>query len=393
MKFLFITTRSLIPNNGGNTVRAYNIMKWLRELGHQVTWVTYASKQELDLIKSQKKELDVICDKFIPVNINRKLSYLNSLKAIFTGKPFKAEYHNHKNMRKILKKEFKENNYDYIYGYLYMTSQFLDMFPADKCWLDMVDSISMLYDRHLKTCPSLFKKLFLSNEQQRVLKIEKNSVEKYKLITMISDIDRQHLSQYFNTDKILIIKNGVRIDDRISISYNENEIIYLGDMAYIQNHVAVMWFIDNVMPKLIKHNPEIRLKIVGKNPKEELYKCCKDNKNVVITGQVEDVKKELLSGAVLICPIHISSGLQNKVLEAMSVGVPAIVTPQVAKPITNNSSVLTRSESIEEWENQITHILSDNEYRQELSLNSKQFIEDNFSWSSCLEPLKEFING
>lgn len=387
MKFLFITARPLIPNNAGNTVRTYNLMKWLKSNGHYVAWISFVTDAEQEHISVRKKELNIICDKFVPIHYNRSKSYFNCIKAVYTGKPFKAEFYNFKSANEIIKNELKNDNYDCVSGYLYLTSQFVDFCTSEIKWLDLVDSISMLYERQIKTCSNLFKKLFLLEEKRRVLKVEKHSIEKFNFVTMISDIDKRYLSKYTNADDIFLIKNGVDIDKRESEIYNPNQIAYLGDMAYIQNHDAAIWFIDNVLPQLKETNPKIVFKIIGKSPKQELYEHCKDNENVIITGFVEDVKKELMESCLLVCPIKISSGLQNKVLEAMSVGVPAIVTPQVALPITSDTSILLQANKPEDWLNMINNLLMDKQLRKNMSNKSKQFIVENFSWEYCFSEL------
>ncbi|MBR6162516.1 glycosyltransferase [bacterium] len=387
MKFLFLTSHPLIPNNAGNTVRTYTIMKWLKENGHTVDWITFATEKEHEIILNSQKDLNNICDKYTPIIIDRKKALKNCIKAIFTGKPFKAEFYNYKEANDIIKKELREGNYDIVSGYLYLTSQFVDFCTKETKWLDIVDSISLLYERQIPNTKNLLKKLFLIEEKRRVLKVEGHSVRNFDLITMISDTDKNQISKVADTDKIVLIKNGVNLDERFSSEYNKNMIAYLGDMAYIQNHNAVMWFIDNVLPDLVKVNPDIILKVIGKGPKEELIEKCRGNKHVLITGLVDDVKKELMECAVLICPIKISSGLQNKVLEAMSVGVPSIVTEQIAIPITKDKSILLQANSEKEWIEQIQRVCENPEYRLELSGKSKEFIENNFSWKFFLQKL------
>ena len=208
---------------------------------------------------------------------------------------------------------------------------------------------------------------------------------------MISEVDKKHLSNYTDTSKVILIKNGVDIDERFSVDYNPNEIAYLGHMEYIQNHNAAMWFIENVLSQLVEKNPQITFKIIGKDPKPELCEYCKDNKNIVITGQVEDVKQELMNAAILVCPIKISSGLQNKVLEAMSIGIPSIVSPQVAIPITTDKNILPQAQETQEWIEQIDTICKDKELRAKLSNSSKEFIRENFVWDNILKELSNTL--
>ena len=216
MKFLFITVRPLIPNNAGNTVRTYNIMKWLKSKGHFVSWISFVTESEYKTIE-ESEELGIICDKFIPIFYSRKKSYWNCIKAIFTGKPFKAEFYNFKSANNIVKNELKKETYDCVSGYLYLTSQFVDFCKTEKKWLDVVDSISMLYERQIRNCKNLLKRLFLTEEKRRVLKVEEHAVKDFDLVTMISEVDKNHLSEYIQmNNSFLFFQNDVKTNPKVN---------------------------------------------------------------------------------------------------------------------------------------------------------------------------------
>ena len=117
----------------------------------------------------------------------------------------------------------------------------------------------------------------------------------------------------------------------------------------------------------------------------------KGNRNIKITGFVEDVNKELITSLALVCPIRISSGLQNKVLEAMAIGVPVISTEPVIKPITNREDIIIKAETPEEWVNAINDLKATPDKRKELSVKSRIFIEENYSWSYFSKQLKDYL--
>lgn len=393
MNLLFLTMHKLKPNTNGYTVRMYNLLKHLKLLGHNITLMTFCSKKEEKIIK--ENNITEICNKFIPIPINRKLSYFREIKAIFTGRPFKMEYYNSTKAKKLIKKEIYNEEYDYIGGYWYATALFLDMFPEKKRWLDLCDAISLLYKRQIKATKNVLKKILLSIERKRVLSVEKSCIKNYNLITMISEVDKTELTSQVDTKKIVIIRNAVSgKDSNKLVEHNPLELCFLGELSYIQNHEAAMYIVKNIMPAINSINPNITIKIIGKNPQKKLIQIARENPNVKLTGFVENLAEELQSANAMICPIKISSGLQNKVLESMYYGVPVITTEQVAKSITVDEEILLQANSLEEWINKILYIVNDQEKRNILSKNVKKYINDNFNWIKEVEKIeKELLNA
>ena len=82
----------------------------------------------------------------------------------------------------------------------------------------------------------------------------------------------------------------------------------------------------------------------------------------------------------MVCPIQISAGLQNKIIEAMSLGIPVIATNQVALPITKDCSILPQANSVEDWCSMILTIINNSAMRQSISQKSRQFVMETFNW-------------
>ena len=376
MKILMITMHPLIPNISGYTIRMYNILKCLKEQGVEITLISFCSDSfyTIDTVEYNK-----ICNKFIPIYYNKLLSYFNCLKALFNGNPFKAEYFYNRKSQNIIDREIQSGMYDYICGFYYHTYLFINK-HNNKKWIDLSDSFSMQHMRYIKHIKNPLKKLFLLIEGQKVLNIEKKCLKNIEINTLISEVDKDYLNNYSSKDNLFIIKNGVDIPEQKSNTYNLYEISYMGDMAYIQNIDACLYFIENILPELAKNNPKVIFKIIGNRPPRKLQNLCKNNRNIKITGFVKDVKKELVTSHVMVCPIRISSGLQNKVIESLAIGVPVIATTSVIKPITDKSDIIICAENKDDWINKIQYIFSNTEYRKLLSEKGCNFIKTNYTW-------------
>lgn len=389
MKFVFLTTHPILPNISGYTIRLYYILKGLKKLGHNITLISLANEIEQQQEKDEK--YDLICDKYIPIQFNNKGWIWRVIKAFFQGNSFKMAYFDKPEISKFIIEEMEKINPDIICGYTYITYIFLKYFLNKNIWIDFCDAISMLHRRHFKTTSSFFKKIFLLLEIPRVLKTEKECLKNCLYKTIISEVDKQYLMKYTKDNFISVIPNGTIVPECISNKYNPFEISYLGDMSYFQNIEAVDWFIKNVYPRLREIEPRIVFKIIGKNPSPKLINLTQQDPNIIVTGFVESVYDELASSCVLVCPIKISSGMQNKVLEAMSIGVPVIATSNIIKAITTQGGVIEQAESIDEWIKKILYFINNEHKRKNYSLKVRNFVIDNFSWDKQIHDLEKMF--
>jgi glycosyltransferase involved in cell wall biosynthesis len=96
-------------------------------------------------------------------------------------------------------------------------------------------------------------------------------------------------------------------------------------MDYLPNIDAVVWFATAVLPIIRQNLPGARFFIVGSNPAEDVKRLAKLD-GVTVTGRVPDVRPYICHATASVGPMRIARGIQNKVLEAMAMAKPVIVT-------------------------------------------------------------------
>ncbi len=107
-------------------------------------------------------------------------------------------------------------------------------------------------------------------------------------------------------------------------------VVFTGAMDYWANADAVEWFARKVWPLVRERRPEARFFIVGARPAPEVQELARVP-GVFVVGAVPDVRPYLAHAEVAVAPLRIARGIQNKVLEAMAMGLPTVATPQAAK--------------------------------------------------------------
>ena len=394
MKILFVIERLPFPLIGGDRLHIYHYLKELKKRGYDITLVTLITDED-DLEGALADHS--FFDKLIPVKFNKKFAYINAIKAIFTGNPFITEYFYSHKVHKIVNKEVLTGNYDIIIGHIYRSLPYIKNLKNIKKVIHICDAFSLKYKRRIEIQKSLWEKFKIYCEYIRVKKAEVDCCKYSDKQIFISNADINFLSKIADTKKSTVI--GLATDTEYYKQYNEkleNDICFVGAMWTIPNLQAAKYFATEVFPLVKKEIPDAKFKIIGAKPKQELYEIAKEMSGVEILGRVEDVREYRKKCKVSVCPTQIASGIQNKILEAMSMGIPVVTTPEGYEGIGANENLLRIAKTPDEYARKVVEIMQNDELRKTLSEGSRQFILDNFSWDKIGEQwdkvLKEVCN-
>ena len=365
-------------------------LKQLKKQGHKITLVSLVTTDD-DLEACYKN--NEFFDELIPVNFDKKLAYLNAVKAVFNDKPFIVEYFYSKAMQKVVDRLIKENNFDIITGYMIRIAPYLEKHKGKNIIIDFVDAVSMMYERRIKNVQSIWDKFKIGIEYLKVKNYEKKCTKIFKMQTVISQTDKDYIEQFAKTSNIKVIGNGVDTEYYKPIDFQKgNNICFVGSMQYIPNSEATIYFATEIFPLIKKEIPDAKFKIIGANPRKDLFEAVKDIDGIEITGKVEDVREYMKDCKVSVCPVKIAGGIQNKILEAMSMGIPVITTPEGAEGIGADENILKVAKTEEEYARQVILLMQNNNLQNEIGYKSREFVQNNFSWEKVGEDWNKIIS-
>ena len=377
---LYLTTRLPYPIIGGDKLRIYNSLKQLKLNGHKITLISLVCDD--DDYENCLKNND-FCDEIIPIKFNKKIAYLNAIKAIFNDKPFIVEYFYSMAMQKVVDKLIKENNFDVITGYMIRVAPYLEKHKDKNIIIDFVDAVSMMYERRIKNIHSLWDKFKIGIEYLKVKNYEKKCAKIFKIQTVISQMDKDYIEQFSKKSNIKIIGNGVDTEYYSPIDFpKENKICFVGSMQYIPNSEAAIYFATKVFPLIRNEIPDTKFKIIGANPRKDLYDAVRKINGIEITGRVEDVREYMKDCKVSVCPVKIAGGIQNKILEAMSMNIPVVTTPEGAEGIGASKDILSVANSDEDFALKVIDLMQNNSKIYQISNKSRDFVLKNFAWDN-----------
>lgn len=192
----------------------------------------------------------------------------------------------------------------------------------------------------------------------------------------------------------LVVRNGVDLDSfRPAPELAEpRHLIFVGVMDYYPNVEGCLWFCRDVLPRLRERFPDVRLSIVGAHPTQEVRRLG-EIPGVTVTGFVEDTRDWLRRASVSIAPLRIARGIQNKVLEALAMGLPVVGTTSATQGVEGQAGrdFLVADDADAQVE-ALAGLLAEPERARELGRRGRAFVEETYDWEVCLAPLDAVLD-
>ncbi|MCK4358648.1 MAG: glycosyltransferase [Candidatus Cloacimonetes bacterium] len=382
MKILFLTSRFPFPPNRGDKVRTYQFLKLMSEF-HDIHLFSFIeSEEELKF----KKQLYDYCSDIVLIKKSKPQHIQRFVMGLLNRLPFQVAYYFFPHIKKKISNYVKVNKIDIIYAHLIRMAPYVQEINVKKI-LDYTDAISMEYKRSLPFRKKLFEKIFFNIEAKRTRKYEKKIIKYFDEGWFISPEDIMDLG--FEKDpKIKILPNSVETS-KMKQDYSQKGIItFVGNMSVEHNISAVDFVTNEIMPTLL-NDEDVKFNIIGANLSKRVLKMEGIN-NTNVVGFVDDLYTELVNSDIFIAPIFFSSGIQNKVLEAMAAGLPVITTKNVALSIqaTQDTNLIIAATK-DEFVKKIKLLYKDKSLREKIGRNGRALIEKKYSKNSIRKILKE----
>jgi sugar transferase (PEP-CTERM/EpsH1 system associated) len=318
MKLLFTANRFPYPPYRGDKLKIYHLAKRLAQK-HELHLVTFLQdKEDLQYLP----ELQQIFTEIHLVPLSRMQSYRNSLFAFFRKEPFQVRYFHSAAMAEKIKQLQQLHDYDAVHVQHLRMAQYWARDKSLPRILDLPDAYSLYWKRRIGTSKGLFR-AFTRLEQKRVLDYEA-ILEDYDLSLVCSREDRDYLREERGIGNVALLPNGVDLE---TFSGNHDysssrTLLFTGNMDYAPNVDAVIYFATEILPLIRKTVPDAQFVIAGQRPVKKVLALA--GADIRVTGFVKDLATCYATAAVVVAPLRFGAGTQNKVLEAMAMGVPVV---------------------------------------------------------------------
>jgi sugar transferase (PEP-CTERM/EpsH1 system associated) len=277
-----------------------------------------------------------------------------------------------------------------------MAQYVLDL-PGVRTVVDFVDMDSAKWDDFARRRPWPLSALY-RREARRLLAFEKLVAERVEASLFVTREEARLLSQAAPAcaHRIVAIENGVDSEYfspahvfKSPFAAGEHPIVFTGAMDYWPNVDAVTWFAREVLPQIRRHDAHARFHIVGMNPGGQVRSLQGDA--VSVAGRVNDVRPYLGHARAVVAPLRIARGIQNKVLEAMAMGRPVVVTSACAAVLTAREGVeLEAADDASDFASKVLAAM-DPERAKDIGQRARARVLADYAWSSRLAQLDDLI--
>lgn len=208
--------------------------------------------------------------------------------------------------------------------------------------------------------------------------------------------------QYGNSARSQIIPNGVDTDSYRSVRQGQMQpatglgkqptVLFLAKFSYEPNAEAADILVQQIFPRLCQHTADCQLLLVGKAPTPNMIHAAQSHPNIVVTGQVEDVRPYLAAAQVTVVPLRQGGGTRLKILEAFAAGRPVVSTAKGAEGLTVQDGVhLLLRESAEELADGIIQLWEDADLRSQLAAAAWELVNSTYSRSAIGQKVQAAI--
>jgi sugar transferase (PEP-CTERM/EpsH1 system associated) len=224
--------------------------------------------------------------------------------------------------------------------------------------------------------------------------LEAASCRRASAILLVSEAEAELFRRTCPNDHTYGVPNGVDLDyfHPLPGEGRPGRCVFVGALDYRANIDGICWFCRDVWPRIRAREPNATLAIVGRNPVPEV-KRLSAVAGVEVFGSVPDVRPYLADASVVVAPLRIARGIQNKILEAMACCRPVVASPEALEGLDAKSGIHAAAATTPtQWCDQIVHLLTSPYDRSLLAIASRDYVERHHDWQICLGPCGELLN-
>ncbi len=388
MKILFLANRVPYPPYRGDKLKIFNLAKRLNS-AHELHLLTFAqNKQDLQY----KAELEKIFAKVHFLYLPKWVSAIKCIGGLWSRKPFQVLYFGSRKMRKKLDEILANHKFDAIHVQHLRMAQYLAQRKDIPRILDLPDAFSLYWYRRSGIKQNIFRKVFESLEQARLLRYEK-IIKDYDLTLVCSQEDLKYLEEIHRAKNLRLLPNGVDMNEFYPRAHDytqNNTILFTGNMDYAPNVDAVTYFVKDILPIVQKDFNNVKFVIAGQRPVSKVATLANDK--IIVTGFVKNLADMYNRASVVVAPLRFGAGTQNKVLEAMAMGIP-VVSSNIGfngMGIQNGEGTIMQTDA-NEFAKAVSELLRSEAKRTEIGQKGINVIKQKFDWDIITKQLEDYF--
>ncbi|MGA0060943.1 MAG: TIGR03087 family PEP-CTERM/XrtA system glycosyltransferase, partial [Planctomycetota bacterium] len=326
---VFLSQRVPHPPDRGDRISTSHLLRHFREEGCRIRIGCFAEddRDERSADELRSFAAEVCCPRIEPGK--RRLW---SLRGLLTGEPLTLPYFRHHELRCAIDRWMREDPPDLVFLYSSSMGQYVEAYPRPLRVMHFAELDSDKWAQYAAKS-GLAGRFIYGREARELLKYEQRIARAFDTSLVVSDVERELFRKLIPDVDPIVIPNGVEVGHFTSAGDGMREphtVVFTGVMDYEPNVDGVLWFAESCWPQLRAEFPDARFLVVGNRPTAAIQ-ALDGRHGITVTGWVETTPPYFDRATVAIAPLRLARGLQNKVLEAMSMGLPVVATQKASQ--------------------------------------------------------------
>ena len=387
MRIVYVTSRFPFPVEKGDKLRAFHQIRVLSQR-HEIHLVAISHKQvnqeALDAMSPYCKSVRVF-------QIRLWLLPLQLLAGWSQGLPLQVCYFLDRTIKRQVQYHIIHLEPDHVICQLIRAAPYVRALPFQKT-LDYMDVFSEGMRQLAGQHPLLG--IFFRMEARRLAAYERTIYKDFEHHIIISAQDRDRL-KLPSREYIAVIPNGVDTGfwERKNPVTASHDLVFVGNLGYGPNKSTAIYLVRKILPELRKRNRKVKLLIAGARPGFQI-EGLSQQEEVTVRGWMQDIREAYRDGRIFVAPMFSGLGLQNKILEAMSMRLPCVTTSLVNNAIGATKEVhILVADTLGEMVSHIEFLLDHPDRCEQLANAGREFVMEHFNWENQVRKLEDIIKS
>lgn len=384
LRILWLKTELLHPVDKGGRVRTYQMLRALAR-DHHVTYLTLDDGQSAADAVERSSEYAAVTLR-VPFATARKRTarfYTELAMNCFSHLPYAIAKYRSPAMMRTIRDVVTAGEIDIVVcDFLASAVNVPDELPCPVV-LFQHNVEATIWERHARTAGGVFKRAYFREQWRRMREFEARQCRRFDHLVAVSHEDAERIRRDYGAPRVTEIATGVDVEyfrPSGQPRRSRQELTFTGSMDWLPNEDAVIYFVDQILPRVREHVPKASFTIVGRNPSRRVLALA-SVPGVEVTGSVEDVRPYVERADVFLVPLRIGGGTRLKIFEAMAMEKPIVSTTIGAEglPVRDGDTIVI-ADRPEDFARAVVRLLDDHHTRSALGARAAADVRAHYAW-------------
>ena len=387
MRVLFLSQRVPYPPNRGDKITTWKLIERMAR-AHEVRIAAFAHDEgDLEAAQSLREKGFETC----AVRHHGTAKRVRSLPLLLTRRPLTLGVFG----SRVLQAEVERQAGWADVAYAYSSSMGAFLLRAGLPWVMHFAELDSDKWRQYAERTGFPMKLVYRREWKTLLGFERELAASARTSVFCTPLEEAIFRREIPGRPSTVLRNGVDLAhyQPAPECSEPGHMVFTGVMDYLPNVDGCVHFVREIFPRVRSRFPEARFSIVGSRPTREIERLA-ETSGVTVTGFVPETRDWLARAAIAVAPLRIARGIQNKVLEALAMGLPVVGSTSATQGVEGEAGLhYLVADGAEAQAEAIVGLLAAPDRARALGARGRRFVEERYDWEVTLAPLEGILSG